>query len=282
MTRPSRWFSRTMIHVALVTTGFAAMIGAGFAQQPGQAPAPPAGRGNFACIFTGKIKVGDSTDMTIVAHPLRGGRADELASAFGRAVPARRGRAGTAAGTGQRNREISLLGQPVFTKPNVLHWHGAAPEQARRSVQCLQRHAGVEGRGHRRRVSRQEKVIGSVPRQGRFMSAPFVAASVMALALVTRAASIGAQQRSIGSAGARAGDRTSCRGAAAVAPGHVQDLLDGLRAPVALADLLRRLHRPPAQPAQADHAGQRRAPRGAVDVPGRRHGARPRLRERRR
>ena len=49
-------------------------------------------------------------------------------------------------------------------------------------------------------------------------------------------------------------------------------------APVALADLLRRLHRPPAQPAEADHAGQRRPARRAVDVPGRRHGDRPRLR----
>ena len=52
-----------------------------------------------------------------------------------------------------------------------------------------------------------------------------------------------------------------------------QDLLDGYKNPSRWLDVLRRLQRPAAQPAEADHAGQRRTSRRAVDVPDRDHAA---------
>ena len=51
--------------------------------------------------------------------------------------------------------------------------------------------------------------------------------------------------------------------------GHLSGPARRLEESDALAHLLRRLQRPAAQPAQADHAGERRAAHGAVDLPDR-------------
>ena len=48
-----------------------------------------------------------------------------------------------------------------------------------------------------------------------------------------------------------------------------QDLLDGLKDPTRWLTYSRRLQRPAAQPAHADHAGERQPAGGAVDVPDR-------------
>ena len=56
---------RSIVLAGLVSTGLAAMMAGAAAQQPAQGQPPAAGgaRGNFGANFTGKIEVGDSTNM---------------------------------------------------------------------------------------------------------------------------------------------------------------------------------------------------------------------------
>ena len=129
MTQSRRWCSRTTIHFALVTTGLAVMIGAGYAQQPGQAPAQPPGGANASSNFTGKAAFVDSAEMrTSRIRFEAGARTKWHLHSTGQLLLVEEGK-GRLQEQGSDPRDI-LLGQPVLTKPNVLHWHGAAADQA--------------------------------------------------------------------------------------------------------------------------------------------------------
>ena len=122
--------SRTTIHITLVTVGLATMIAAAYAQQTGQAPAPPpGGRGNFASNFTGKATVVDSAEMrTSRIRFEAGARTNWHLHSTGQLLLIEEGK-GRLQEQGSDPRDI-LAGQPVLTKPSVLHWHGAASDQA--------------------------------------------------------------------------------------------------------------------------------------------------------
>ena len=98
----------------------------------GQAPAAPAaagGRGNFANNFTGKITLGDTKEMrTSRIRFEAGARTVWHIHDTPQLLLVEEGR-GRFQELGSEVREL-LPGQPVMTKPNVLHWHGAAPDQA--------------------------------------------------------------------------------------------------------------------------------------------------------
>jgi quercetin dioxygenase-like cupin family protein len=133
MYEPIRRQARRGVLVALVSTGVAVMIAAGSGQQqtPGQgaAPAQGGGRGggNFASNFTGKVVVGDSTDMrTSRIRFEAGARTNWHLHSAGQLLLVEEGR-GRLYEQGGDIVELRA-GQPVYTKPNVLHWHGAAPD----------------------------------------------------------------------------------------------------------------------------------------------------------
>lgn len=120
--------SRRTLHLVLVSAGLAAMIVSGYAQGRGQAPAPPAGGGNFADNFTGKVTVVDSAEMRSSRIRFEAGaRTRWHIHSTGQLLLVEDGR-GRLQEQGSDVREL-MAGQPVYTKPNVLHWHGAAPDQ---------------------------------------------------------------------------------------------------------------------------------------------------------
>ena len=132
MNQPIRRQSRRGVLVALVSTGVAVMIAAGSGQQQtqgqGQAQAPGGGgRGNFGANFTGKVVVGDSADMrTSRIRFEAGARTNWHLHSAGQLLLVEDGR-GRLYEQGGDIVELRA-GQPVYTKPNVLHWHGAAPD----------------------------------------------------------------------------------------------------------------------------------------------------------
>jgi quercetin dioxygenase-like cupin family protein len=97
--------------------------------QPGQATAPPAaGRGNFGDNFTGKITVGNTTDMRSSRIRFEAGaRTNWHIHSAAQLLLVEEGR-GRLHELGSEIKDL-LPGQPVLTRPNVLHWHGAAPDQ---------------------------------------------------------------------------------------------------------------------------------------------------------
>ena len=130
---------RSILLIALV-----AMLGtsAHTQQPPSPAPAPtPAaaaggGRpstglgagGDFSSNFTGKITVGMTTDMRMSRIRFEAGsRTVWHVHNTPQLLVIEEGR-GRMQELGSEVREL-LPGQPVLTKPNVLHWHGAAPDQ---------------------------------------------------------------------------------------------------------------------------------------------------------
>ena len=127
-----RWHSRTTVLAGLVLVGVATMIAAGRAQQTtpaGQAGQGGAGRGNFANNFTGKVTVGDSSNMrTSRIRFEAGARTNWHVHSTGQLLLVEEGR-GRLQEQGGPIKEIPA-GQPVYTTPNVVHWHGAAPDQA--------------------------------------------------------------------------------------------------------------------------------------------------------
>jgi quercetin dioxygenase-like cupin family protein len=101
-------------------------------QTPSPAPAPAAapagGRGDFSSNFTGKITVGTTTEMrTSRIRFEAGARTVWHIHNTPQLLLIEEGR-GRMQELGSEVREL-LPGQPVITKPNVLHWHGAAPDQ---------------------------------------------------------------------------------------------------------------------------------------------------------
>ena len=97
--------------------------------QPGQAATPPgAGRGNFGDNFTGKITVGNTTDMRSSRIRFEAGaRTNWHIHSAAQLLLVEEGR-GRLQELGSEIRDL-LPGQPVLTRPNVIHWHGAAPDQ---------------------------------------------------------------------------------------------------------------------------------------------------------
>ena len=122
---------RSVVLVGLVSLGLAVMMGAVSAQQPASGPAPAAGRGrgNFGANFTGKIEVGDSSNMrTSRIRFEAGARTNWHLHSTGQLLLVEEGR-GRWQELGSDIVDVPA-GQPVLTKANVLHWHGAAPDQA--------------------------------------------------------------------------------------------------------------------------------------------------------
>jgi quercetin dioxygenase-like cupin family protein len=122
----NRQRTRTVVLSALVVSGFVVMIGAAAAQQ--EQPAPAAGRGNFSNNFTGTITVGNTKDMSSSRIKFEAGaRTNWHLHSAAQLLLVEEGR-GRLQELGEALKDLPA-GQPVLTKPNVLHWHGASPDQ---------------------------------------------------------------------------------------------------------------------------------------------------------
>jgi quercetin dioxygenase-like cupin family protein len=116
--------SRVAVLSALVATGASLMMAAPSAQNQ----TPPAGRGNFASNFTGTVAVLDSKEMrTSRIRFEAGARTNWHLHSTGQLLLVEEGR-GRLYELGAGKVVDVKAGEPVFTKPNVLHWHGAAPD----------------------------------------------------------------------------------------------------------------------------------------------------------
>jgi quercetin dioxygenase-like cupin family protein len=108
------------------------MMTAAAAQQPapGQASPPGGGRGGgLASRMTGTIEVGDTKNMSMSRIRFEAGaRTNWHLHSAAQLLLVEEGR-GRLQELGSGIVDIPA-GQPVLTKPNVLHWHGAAPDQA--------------------------------------------------------------------------------------------------------------------------------------------------------
>ena len=121
--------TRQRVLIGLVGAGITVMIAAGSGQQPTPgAPPPGGGRGNFGANFTGKVTVGDSSNMRSSRIRFEAGaRTNWHTHSTGQLLLVEEGR-GRLYEQGGDIVELRA-GEPVLTKPNVLHWHGAAPDQ---------------------------------------------------------------------------------------------------------------------------------------------------------
>lgn len=100
-------------------------------QAPGQPapPAAPAGRGNFLNNFTGNITVGNTKDMSSSRIKFdAGARTNWHLHSAPQLLLVEEGR-GRLQELGEPIKDVPA-GQPVLTKANVLHWHGASPDQS--------------------------------------------------------------------------------------------------------------------------------------------------------
>jgi quercetin dioxygenase-like cupin family protein len=124
-------YKRSVVLTCLVLAGFGVMITVAAAQQqpaPGQAPPAGGGRG-LASRMTGKIEVGDTKNMNMSRIRFEAGaRTNWHLHSAAQLLLVEEGR-GRLQELGSGIVDIPA-GQPVLTKPNVLHWHGAAPDQA--------------------------------------------------------------------------------------------------------------------------------------------------------
>lgn len=123
-----RSLSRTSVLSSLVLAGSAIIIAAVSAQtQPGQA-GQAGGRGNFASNFTGTVAVVDSKEMRMSRIRFEAGaRTNWHLHSTGQLLLVEEGR-GRLYELGAGKVIDVKAGEPVYTKPNVLHWHGAAPD----------------------------------------------------------------------------------------------------------------------------------------------------------
>jgi quercetin dioxygenase-like cupin family protein len=118
--------SRTIVLSSLVVAGAALMMVAPSAQQ--QQPAPAAGRGTFANNFTGDISVLDSKEMRMSRIRFdAGARTNWHLHSTGQLLLVEEGKGRLYEVGGGKVVDIKT-GESVYTKPNVLHWHGAAPD----------------------------------------------------------------------------------------------------------------------------------------------------------
>jgi quercetin dioxygenase-like cupin family protein len=132
-----QWTLRRRLVLALVLGALVAVAAAAQEQggQRGQggAPAgaaPAAGaRGNFANNFTGTVAVQQTTGMNMSRIRFEAGaRTNWHTHTAGQILLIEEGR-GRWQELGDVIKDLPM-GQPVLTKPNTLHWHGAAPDQA--------------------------------------------------------------------------------------------------------------------------------------------------------
>jgi quercetin dioxygenase-like cupin family protein len=121
---------RSVVLTGLVSAGLVVMIAAAAAQQPPPGQPPPAGRGRgLASFMTGKIEVGDTKNMNMSRIRFEAGaRTNWHIHSAAQLLLVEEGR-GRLQEQGSGIVDIPA-GQPVLTKPNVLHWHGASPEQS--------------------------------------------------------------------------------------------------------------------------------------------------------
>ena len=122
---------RSVVLSGLVSTGLVVMIAAAAAQQPPAGQTPPAGgRGRgLASLMTGKIEVGDTKNMNMSRIRFEAGaRTNWHIHSAAQLLLIEEGR-GRLQEQGSAPVDIAA-GQPVLTKPNVLHWHGASADQA--------------------------------------------------------------------------------------------------------------------------------------------------------
>jgi quercetin dioxygenase-like cupin family protein len=124
---------RTLLLSSLVLSGLVVMMAGAAAQQQavpqsGQ-PATPAGRGNFLNNFTGNITVGNTKDMSSSRIKFdAGARTNWHLHSAPQLLLVEEGR-GRLQELGDPIKDVPA-GQPVLTKANVLHWHGASPEES--------------------------------------------------------------------------------------------------------------------------------------------------------
>ncbi len=121
---------RSVVLTGLVSTGLIVVMAAAAAQQPPAGQPPPAGRGRgLASLMTGKIEVGDTKNMNMSRIRFEAGaRTNWHIHSAAQLLLIEEGR-GRLQEQGSGIVDVPA-GQPVLTKPNVLHWHGASPEQA--------------------------------------------------------------------------------------------------------------------------------------------------------
>jgi quercetin dioxygenase-like cupin family protein len=114
---------RARLLLALFALAPVALVSVGAAQRQG------GGRGNFMNNFTGDVEIGDSSDMRMSRITFAAGaRTNWHVHSVGQLLHAEEGR-GRWQEQGGEVKEF-VTGQPVFTRPNVPHWHGAAPDQS--------------------------------------------------------------------------------------------------------------------------------------------------------
>ena len=123
---------RTLVLSALVASGLVITIGAAQDQL-----VPSAGRpsselragGNFLNNFTGNITVGNTKDMSSSRIKFdAGARTNWHLHSAPQLLLVEEGR-GRLQELGEPIKDVPA-GQPVLTKANVLHWHGASPDQS--------------------------------------------------------------------------------------------------------------------------------------------------------
>ena len=128
-----QWTLRSRLALAVT---FVALIAVAAAQdqggqrgQGGAAPGGAGGRGNFGSNFTGTIAVQQTTGMNMSRIRFEAGaRTNWHIHSAGQILLIEEGR-GRWQEMGDVVKDLPA-GQPVLTKPNTLHWHGAAPDQA--------------------------------------------------------------------------------------------------------------------------------------------------------
>ena len=129
-----QWQLRSRLLLAMALAAVTAIAAA--AQQEGRqgdagaaAQGRGAGRGNFANNFTGTVAVQQTTGMNMSRIRFEAGaRTNWHIHSAPQILLIEEGR-GRWQEQGDVVKDIPV-NQPVLTKPNVLHWHGAAPDQA--------------------------------------------------------------------------------------------------------------------------------------------------------
>jgi quercetin dioxygenase-like cupin family protein len=122
-----RWSVRNRLSLAAALLVVAAVAGA--AQQDAQRGQGAGGRGNFAANFTGTVAIQpiEGTNMSRIRFEA-GARTNWHVHTAPQILLIEEGR-GRWQEQGDAVKELPM-GQPVLTKANVPHWHGAAPDQA--------------------------------------------------------------------------------------------------------------------------------------------------------
>ena len=134
-----QWQLRSRIVLAIALAGVAVMVaaaqqdagqGRGAGQEQGAAgQGRGAGRGNFANNFTGTVAVQQTTGMNMSRIRFEAGaRTNWHLHSAPQLLLVEEGR-GRLQELGSGVVDIPA-GQPVLTKANVLHWHGASPDQS--------------------------------------------------------------------------------------------------------------------------------------------------------